>query len=181
MATAQDQRSTAESVGTSANQNGADAYGHGKQRPLKGYLMLMGAYGGLLVGLSALAARASPKRRLHMPTWPDLVLAAIAAHKVSRLITKDSITSALRAPWVKYKEPAGGGEVNEEVRAEGSAHALGELLICPMCMDIWTATLAVGVLAIAPRSARLACSIAAVAAGANATHYAWDALKKTES
>jgi hypothetical protein len=50
---------------------------------------------------------------------------------------------------------AGGGKVNEEVRGSGAAHAVGDLLICPICMDLWVASTLAIVLGLAPRATRI--------------------------
>lgn len=44
---------------------------------------------------------------------------ALATAHLSRLITKDSVTSVLRAPFARFEEPAGEGEVNEEAVGSG--------------------------------------------------------------
>jgi hypothetical protein len=130
----------------------SEAYATGGEgRPLAGYLALMAGFSAM-TSAGALRLR---RRPLPQFTNGDLVLLAVATHKASRLLTKDSITSALKAPFVRYVEPAGGGEVNEEVRASGAAHAVGDFLICPICMDLWVASaLAIG-LGLAPRATRL--------------------------
>jgi hypothetical protein len=70
----------------------------------------------------------------------DIVLLAGATFHVSRLITKDTILSFLRAPFTRYKEPGAPGEVNEEPRKETEfQHAVGELVSCPFCMATWVA------------------------------------------
>jgi hypothetical protein len=68
-----------------------------------------------------------------------LVTIGLATHKLSRLIAKDRVTSFLRAPFVRYVEPAGHGEVEEEPRGEGLRLAIGELLVCPYCLGQWLA------------------------------------------
>jgi hypothetical protein len=155
-----------------------DKYAGGKDdRPLRGYVVLMGAYGAT-AGALALVLR----RRKTLPAFGlgDLALMAVATHKLSRVVSKDSITSPLRAPFVSYVEPAGAGEVNEQVRVGGAAHALGELLMCPLCLDVWVATGFVGAYAFAPRAARMAASVFAIGAVSNALHFAWGALKKVD-
>jgi hypothetical protein len=63
----------------------------------------------------------------------DLLLLGVATHKLTRIVAKDRITGALRAPFVHYKGSAGGGEVNEEPRGRGFQRAIGELISCPYC------------------------------------------------
>ncbi|HEX8769933.1 MAG TPA: DUF1360 domain-containing protein [Acidimicrobiales bacterium] len=161
-----------------AETNESDEYGEDKDdRPLRGYVTLMAAYG-IFVGVLALVLR---KRRI-VPQLGigDVALLTVATHKVSRVVTKDAITSPLRAPFVRYVEPAGAGEINEQVRVGGTAHALGELLTCPLCFDVWAATAFLAGYSFAPRATRLAASVFVIGAASNALHFGWDALKKVD-
>ena len=88
-------------------------------------------------------------------TLTDLALAGVATHKVSRTIAKEKVTSWIRAPFVRYREPAGFGELDEQPRGSGLRLATGELLVCPYCLGHWVAS-AFGVgLVGAPRVTRL--------------------------
>jgi hypothetical protein len=131
----------------------ADAYAAGEERPLAGYVRVMSAYGAGVVGLGAVAALT----RRPLPTRPsarDLALVALATAKVSRLFSRDVVTSPLRAPFTRFRSGGGPSEVNEEVRGHGTRHALGELVTCPFCMGQWVATgFAFGLL-FAPRVTR---------------------------
>jgi hypothetical protein len=53
------------------------------------------------------------------------------------VITKDKITSFLRAPFTEYQAPGGPGEVEERPRGSGARRAVGELLVCPYCLGLW--------------------------------------------
>ncbi len=131
----------------------ADAYSAGEERPLGGYVRVMGTYGAGVVGLGAVAALS--RRQLPVrPSAGDLALVALATAKVSRLLSRDVVTSPLRAPFTKFKSVGGPSEVNEDVRGEGARHAAGELLTCPFCVGQWVATgFAFGLL-FAPRITR---------------------------
>jgi hypothetical protein len=113
----------------------AQADGH---RPLAGYAVLSGAFGAALAG-ALLAARASGRPLPERLTTQDVLLAGVATHKLSRLIAKDKVTSFLRAPFTRYQESAGHGELEEEPRGEGLRLATGELLVCPYCLAQWIA------------------------------------------
>jgi len=142
------------------------AYAPHEHRPLGGYLAAMGTYVGVtgaLAGLVRLTGRPVPER----PSPADVVLLSVATHKLSRLLSKDAVTSPLRAPFTRYDRPIGSGEVMEQVRDSGSAtrHAIGELLSCPFCLAVWVATGLTGGLVLAPRLTRLvATALTAVAA-----------------
>ncbi|MGN9777902.1 DUF1360 domain-containing protein [Micromonospora sp. H33] len=142
------------------------AYAPHEHRPLGGYLVAMSTYAGVAATIAALVkatGRPVPER----PATADVVLLSIATHKLSRLLSKDAVTSPLRAPFTRYERPIGSGEVMEEVRDSGSPtrHAIGELLSCPFCMAVWVATGLTGGLVLAPRLTRLvATALTAVAA-----------------
>jgi hypothetical protein len=142
------------------------AYAPDEHRPLGGYLVFMSTYTGVTAGLAALVrltGRPVPQR----PAAGDVVLLSIATHKLSRLLSKDAVTSPLRAPFTRYDRPIGSGEVMEQVRDEGSSarHTIGELLKCPFCLAVWVATGLTAGLVLAPRLTRLvSTALTAVAA-----------------
>jgi hypothetical protein len=130
-------------------------------RPLKGYAGIMASYGLLTAALTLLLRR---KRFRVRPLSPwNFVLYALAAENISRLISKDSVTSPFRRPFTEFKEPAGEGEVNEEVIGSGPRHAIGELLTCPFCLDQWVATGLVAGSVAAPTLATAVVSVSALA------------------
>jgi hypothetical protein len=126
----------------------------------------LGGYAVVTGGLAA-AVRVTGRRVPERPSTADVVLLAIATHKLSRLLAKDAVTSPLRAPFTSYDKPIGSGEVMEQIRDQGSAtrHAVGELLSCPFCLAVWVATGLTGGLVLTPRLTRLvATALTAVAA-----------------
>lgn len=149
------------------------------QRPLRGYLTVMAAFGGLVAALSA-AGRAGGRRAPERPAAADVVLVSIATHKLSRLLAKDAVTSPLRAPFTRYAGPAGDGELNEEVRDEGShvRHGVGELVTCPFCLAVWVATGLTGGLVLAPRLTRLGATMLTATAVSDFLQLAYDAAKR---
>jgi hypothetical protein len=106
------------------------------------------------VGSLVAARRSGRKPPQRLEPW-DVVTVGTATHKLSRLITKDKVTSFMRAPFVRYEESAGKGELNETPRGTGLRRAIGELLVCPYCVGNWVAS-AFGVgMVTAPRYTRL--------------------------
>lgn len=153
------------------------SYSPHDHQPLDGYLVAVGSFGLLAAGLTA-AGRAVgdvPAR----PAGSDVVLIAIATHKLSRLLAKDAVTSPIRAPFARYQEPAGAAELNEEVRDQGSSvrHAVGELITCPFCLAVWVATALTGSLVLAPRLTRLAATVFTATAASDFLQLAYDAAK----
>jgi hypothetical protein len=147
------------------------------ERPLKGYALVMAGYASA-AGAVALTARLLGRRLPERPAPGDLLLLALATHKLSRLLTKDAVTSPLRAPVTAFEGPAGEAELNERPRGRGARHALGELLTCPFCTAVWVASgLAAGLL-FAPRLTRFGMGIATAIAGADFLHLGYDAAKR---
>ncbi len=150
-------------------------YAHGTERPLGSYAGLLTAY--LTAVLSMiLLGRA---RRVRVPERipaADLALLTVGVFRASRLITKDSVTAVVRAPFTEYKEPAGHGEVNEEVTGTGLRHAVGELVSCPFCISVWLATVGTFAMLAYPRAARTVCSVLGAVAGADALQFVYSAL-----
>jgi hypothetical protein len=119
---------------------------------ISAYAALVGVFG---AGMAAsLLAAARWDRLPERTSVYDLALAGIATHKISRIMTRDRITSFLRAPFTQYEESAQINEVNEAPRGTGIRKALGELLGCPLCLGAWIAgSFTVGTV-FAPRTTR---------------------------
>jgi hypothetical protein len=114
---------------------GADYAADDEHRPLLGYAVLSGGFGAAFAAALVASRGALPERI----GAGDLMLAGVATHKVSRLLAKDKVTSFLRAPFTRYQEPSGHGELEEAARGRGLRLATGELLICPYCLAQWVA------------------------------------------
>jgi hypothetical protein len=148
-----------------------------EDRPLGGYLTLCAVYAGSLAALAA-ASRVAGVELPERVSAADLALLAAATHKASRTLSKDSVTSPLRAPFTRFEGAAAPGELHEEVRGKGARKAVGELLTCPFCLDQWIATgFLVGLVA-APRSTRWLAATFALRAGADALQFGYDGLQK---
>ncbi len=153
-------------------------YAHGRARPLGGYAALLTVYGSGVAAL-AVAIRRTGRLPERIPAG-DLVLMAIATHKLSRLVAKDTVTAIVRAPFTRFDKSIGEGEVQEQVRGTGVRHATGELLTCPFCIGQWIATGFVGGYALAPRATRMIASVLALLAGSDALQFAYSALRESE-
>jgi hypothetical protein len=73
------------------------------------------------------------------------------------------VTAVVRAPFTRFREPAGEGELNEDVRGGGLRHAVGELLTCPFCLSQWIATGLVTGRMVVPQFATAVASLSVVA------------------
>ena len=87
-----------------------------------------------------------------------MILIGTASHKLSRLLAKDKVTTFLRAPFTEYQGRGGPAEVEERARGEGPRRAIGELLICPYCLGLWTSGAFHAGMLFAPRATRVAAS-----------------------
>ena len=137
---------------------GAGYAASGEHRPLGGYAVLTGVFGAALGG-ALLAARVTGRDLPQRIDLQDVVFAGVATHKVSRLIAKDKVTGFLRAPFTRFQEKAGHGEVEEEARGTGLRFATGELLVCPYCLAQWVAGGFIAGHVFAPRVTRLMASM----------------------
>lgn len=146
-----------------------DAHAAGEGRPLAGYLVSLASYAALAGGAVAVGRRRGvrPPEQVRVA---DVVLVAVATHKASRLLTKASVTAVLRAPFTRYEEPAGLGEVNESVRGEGVRHAVGELVTCPFCAGVWVAGVLTAGLVLAPRATGVVLTVLGAVAGSDWLH-----------
>lgn len=147
-----------------------------EETPLKEYAVLMG---GLNAGV-VLALAATMKDRRKFPAEmnsTDFIVLCLAAHKLARLLSKDKVTSPLRAPFTRFVKPAGAGEVDESERGEGMRRVIGELVSCPYCTMPWAASLLVVGQALSPRATRTYVRILAVTAVGHFLHQAYARAK----
>ena len=148
-----------------------EEYAQGADRPLGGYAALMSVYGlGVAAGAVALRRRNRPLPDVRAV---DIVLVGIATHKLARRMSKDSVTSPLRAPFTRYEGVSGPAELQEGVRGHGLQKAIGELISCPFCISQWVATGFVFGLVAAPRATRWAASVFASLALADFLQFAY--------
>lgn len=140
------------------------AYAGDEDRPLGSYATLITAYS--TIGLGALTYAASRKSNTRISA-ADIALVATATFKASRVITKGTVTSPLRAPFVRFAGVSGPSELKEEMRVDGTRRAIGELLTCPFCISQWIATTLTTGLFLAPRQTRAVASVFAAVAGSD--------------
>ncbi|HEY7966613.1 MAG TPA: DUF1360 domain-containing protein [Solirubrobacteraceae bacterium] len=138
---------------STTSHDGLAGHTSGREEPLGGYGLLLASF---LAGSGAFAAwldrsgRAVPER----VELGDLALVSIASHKAARLVTKDRVTSVLRAPFTRHQNDGSAGEVEEAARGHGLRLAVGQLLVCPYCIGMWAAAALTAGLLVAPRPTR---------------------------
>jgi hypothetical protein len=152
------------------------AYSPHEHRPLGSYAVLTAIFNAAVGGSLVKAARdGSLPERIELR---DIALAGAATHKLSRLLSKDKVTSFLRAPFTRFDEMAGKGEVEESPRGSGMRLAIGELAVCPYCIAQWVAAgFTVGYVA-APRTTRVVTAIYATHALSDFLQAAYRAVEE---
>lgn len=148
----------------------AETYRQGEDRPLGGYVLVMAVFAALVAGGAGLAAASGRRLPDGIGPW-DLLLITAGTHKLSRTLSKDAVTSPLRVPFTRYSSGGGPAELMEDARtASGVRHAIGELVTCPFCLDMWIATGFAFGHVFAPRVTRLVAATFTALAGADFLH-----------
>ncbi|MGD9482631.1 DUF1360 domain-containing protein [Streptomyces sp. TRM70308] len=153
-----------------------EGYAPDAERPLGGYLAVLASFGTGAAG-AALAARLTGTAPPRLSTR-ELVLLTVATHKLSRMVSKDAVTSPLRAPFTRFQGPSAPSEVAEEVRGSGLQHSLGELLTCPFCLAPWVASALLVLRTASPATARTVFAGLTAVAGSDFLQYAFAAAQQ---
>ena len=140
------------------------------------YAVLAAAFSTSLGG-ALLAAKRSGRDLPERIPVQDLALLAVATQQSSRLLSRDAVTRFVREP-VTEVDPDGDAppaELPERPRVNQGQmrRAVGELMGCTICMDMWMAAGAVIGFTFAPRATRTISSVLAVKAGADVLQLAY--------
>lgn len=131
--------------------------------PLGAYAAISTAF---VVGLGTFVV--SRRQRAGLPErlrLADVALIGAGGFELSRLISKKKISAFVRAPFTEYEGSGDApGELSEHPREGGLRGAVGQLLVCPYCLDVWTGTAGVVGLVTFPRETRIVASILTAAA-----------------
>jgi Protein of unknown function (DUF1360) len=119
-----------------------------EERPLPEYATLTAAFWAVFLGFVLTNRGRIPER---IP-FDDFARIALASYKISRVLTKEEVTSFVRAPVTEDAEA-------QEPKPEGMARVLGELLTCPYCVGLWIASTLSYSLVRFPRETRFATTI----------------------
>jgi Protein of unknown function (DUF1360) len=144
---------------------------------VRGYAGSLTAYAGALavaVALGRVSGATLPDRYAPL----DLAIGGLATHKASRLLSKASVTSPIRAPFTEFAAPTGSGEHREAARGEhGLRHTIGELVSCPFCLGVWIGSAYVAGLVLAPRPTRAVAAMLTVVAGSDMLQHVYARLR----
>lgn len=147
-------------------------YDGGGEEPLGGYAVLAGAFTVGAAAFAAVARRRGIRLPQRVPPW-DVALMGAAAYKGSRLLTRDKVTSFVRAPFTRRESEDEASEVSDTPRGSGVRRAVGELVSCPFCTSAWLAGVLVCCYASAPSATRLVCGGLGALTVADWLQYAW--------
>lgn len=142
-----------------------------EELPLGAYATMMLAFVG---GFGSLLVRASKRGRLPKQlATRDVLLLGIATHRLSRIVTRERVTAALRFPFTHYEGTAGAGELRERPRGHGLKRAIGNLLTCQFCAAPWMAAGLTAALLAKPRETRVVASVLAMVTVSDFLHQAY--------
>ncbi|MFF9623350.1 DUF1360 domain-containing protein [Streptomyces griseosporeus] len=157
--------------------NDRDRYADRGEAPLAGYAALAAAYAAGAAVFTAAARRRGVRVPDRVPPW-DVTLLGVATFKASRLLTRDKVTSFLRAPFTRREEQGPGSEVMDAPRGRGLRRAVGELVSCPFCTAAWVAGGLVCSYVAVPRATRLVCAGLGAVTVADGLQYAWSTTQE---
>ncbi|MFJ9037777.1 DUF1360 domain-containing protein [Streptomyces sp. NPDC102406] len=140
--------------------------------PLAGYAAVATTFAAAAGAFVAVARKRGVTLPDRVPPW-DVALLGVATYKTARLLSKDKITSFLRAPFSRRVEDTTAGEAMDEPRGSGLRLAVGDLVTCPFCVSAWTASGLAGAYVLAPRAARMAGATLTAMALSDWLQYAW--------
>lgn len=144
--------------------------------PLDAYAGLIATYALLFSGLFWISTRRD--RDLARPQGLDLALLAIASYKFARIVTMSFIASPLRAPFTVRGKSLKAGEVQDRARGHGLQRAIGNLLTCPFCFEVWSSTFFMFGFSIAPRAFRQLSYILSMAAVGDVLHLGYRDIRE---
>lgn len=153
-------------------------YDPGEDRPLGGYAALTTTFVSFAAGFSIWIHRSGRELPERIEAG-DLALITVATHKASRMLAKNRVTSAVRAPFTRFQADGGPAEVEERARGRGLRRAIGELLICPYCLGVWIGAAFAAGLVVAPRPTRWTASVLTTVFGADVLQVAYKKLEDT--
>ena len=112
------------------------SYSPADPKPLGGYAILLLVFNLTVAGIAALFLRSRRRLPEQIPAR-DIALLSVGTFKLSRLITKEKVTAAIRAPFTRYQGDAGPAEVSEAPRGTGLQRAIGDWPVRTASVSGW--------------------------------------------
>ncbi|MEU2026741.1 DUF1360 domain-containing protein [Streptomyces sp. NPDC016469] len=108
-------------------------------------------------------------------------MTAASVFRLSRLLSKGSVTSPLRTPFTQYESATGPAEVSESPRGGAIRSTVGELMTCPFCLSVWLTTTLTGAHLLWPRATRTVTGGLTVLAISDTLQLGYDCLLQKNS
>jgi Protein of unknown function (DUF1360) len=118
--------------------------------PYRAYAAILGLYAAGLAGAGAFGR--ALERDPQCQTALDLGVLGLATFKVARTLSRASVASFVRQPFVRGDARSGD---EEPLRTGGFEEAIGELVTCTRCIGTWAAAGLTSTQILAPRFGRL--------------------------
>ncbi|MFE2570481.1 DUF1360 domain-containing protein [Streptomyces mirabilis] len=158
----------------------SSAYSPREERRLGGHLGAVVAFGAYTAAWSAAVGMRRAKLPDRHEPW-DILFAAAATFRLSRLLSKGSVTSPLRAPFTRYESATGPAEVSESPRGGNMRSSVGEFVTCPFCLSVWLTTTITGAHLLWPNATRTVTGSLTALAVADAMQLGYDCLVQKNS
>ncbi len=153
-------------------------YDDAGDEPLGGYALLATTFSAGATLFAVVARRRGVRLPQRIPPW-DVALLGTATFKMSRVLSKDKLTSFLRAPFTRRESEGTANEVLDRPRGSGVRRAVGDLVSCPFCISAWVAGALVCCYVSAPRATRLVCAGLGAVTVADLLQYGWSRTAQT--
>ncbi|WP_369211397.1 DUF1360 domain-containing protein [Streptomyces flavofungini] len=139
------------------------------------HTVVLAAFGAYTAAWGAAAARC--RKGTAVPWEPaDILCTAASVFRLSRLLSKGSVTSPLRAPFTRHMAATGPAEVSESPRGGTARSTVGELVTCPFCLSVWLTTTFTGARLLWPHATRTVTGALTALALADTMQLGYDCL-----
>lgn len=150
-------------------------YSPQEHRQLRGHLGAVATFGAY-TALWGVALRTRKPRLPDPPDLRDVLFIAAATFRLSRLLSKGTVTSPLRAPFTTFESMTGPAEVRECPRGGRIRSTVGELVTCPFCLSVWMTATMTGAHLLWPRGTRVVTRGLTALAAADTMQLGYDCL-----